>query len=109
MVIDQLIAGRYLVKEFLGAASFSKVVHVQDISNQKHLCLKIIENNKDFFDQSLDEIKILRILRENGNLGEHHILKLHDFFYFKEHLFLVTELLKDNLYDYLKFNLEQEE
>jgi len=41
----------------------------------------------------------------NGNLDKHHVLKLHDYFYYKEHLFLVTELLKDNVYDYLKFNL----
>ena len=27
-------------------------------------------------------------------------MKLYDFFYFKEHLFIVTELLKDNLYDF---------
>ena len=26
-----------------------------------------------------------------------------DYFYYKEHLFLVTELLKDNLYEYSRF------
>ena len=33
---------------------------------------------------------------------------MHDFFYYKEHLFLVTELLKDNLYEFYKYNRENE-
>lgn len=32
-----------------------------------------------------------------------------DFFYHKEHLFIVTELLKDNLYEFYKYNREHEE
>jgi len=36
-------------------------------------------------------------------------LKLIDFFYHKEHLFIVTELLKDNLYEFYKYNREREE
>ena len=54
------------------------------------------KNNKDFFDQSMDEIKLLRYLNAAGNVDEHHILRLYDYFYFKEHLFIVTELLRDN-------------
>jgi serine/threonine protein kinase len=30
----------------------------------------------------------------------------YDYFYFKEHLFIVTELLRDNLYEFSKFNRE---
>jgi len=37
---------------------------------------------------------------------EHHLLQLYDYFYFKEHLFIVTELLRDNLYEFSKFNRE---
>merc|ERR1711988_1048193 len=33
----------------------------------------------------------------------YHVLRMHDYFYYKEHLFLVTELLKDNLYEYSRF------
>ena len=36
------------------------------------------------------------------------MLKFYDCFYYKEHLFLVTELLKDNLLEYYKFNLQNE-
>jgi hypothetical protein len=36
-------------------------------------------------------------------------LQLYDYFYFKEHLFIVTELLRDNLYEFYKFNRERGE
>lgn len=71
--------------------------------------MKIIENNKDYFDQSIDEIKLLRYINANcENLDLKHLLKLKDYFYHKEHLFIVTELLRDNLYEYSKYNREVE-
>ncbi|KAB2054950.1 hypothetical protein ES319_A11G002000v1 [Gossypium barbadense] len=48
------------------------------------MSVKIIKNKKDFFDQSLDEIKLLKY----------------------EHLLIVCELLKANLYEFHKFNRE---
>ena len=91
---------RYQILVYLGNAVFSKSVKYLDIKENKLVCLKIIENNKDYFDQSLDEIKVLNFINSNGDPDEKHFLKLYDFFYFKEHLFIVTELLKDNLYDF---------
>jgi len=73
------------------------------------VCMKIIENNKDYFDQSIDEIKLLRFINYNGDVDEKNCLKLIDYFYHKEHLFIVTELLKDNLYEFYKFNRENEQ
>lgn len=72
------------------------------------LCMKIIENNKDYFDQSIDEIKLLKYINYNGDVDEKNVLKVYDYFYHKEHLFIVTELLKDNLYEFYKFNRENE-
>jgi serine/threonine protein kinase len=71
--------------------------------------MKIIENNKDYFDQSVDEIKLLRYIAANcESLDDKNLLKLYDYFYHKEHLFIVTELLRDNLYEYGKYNREVE-
>lgn len=64
--------------------------------------MKIIENNKDYYDQSIDEIKLLKYINFNGDPDEKNILRLYDYFYHKEHLFIVTELLKDNLYEFYK-------
>ena len=74
------------------------------------VCMKIIENNKDYFDQSVDEIKLLRYINANcEDLDAVNMLRMIDFFYHKEHLFIVTELLKDNLYEYCKYNRERED
>lgn len=67
---------------------------------------QVIKNNKDFVDQSLDEIKLLRYVNAQGDPDEHRVLRLHDYFYHKEHLLLVTELLKDNLFDWQTYVAE---
>jgi len=104
--INGVIAGRYQILEFLGAAAFSKAVQCVDLTDNSYVCIKIIKNNKDFFDQSLDEIKILKYINAHDAHDNHHLLQLYDYFYFKEHLFIVTELLRDNLYEFSKFNRE---
>ncbi|EYU22357.1 hypothetical protein MIMGU_mgv1a005437mg [Erythranthe guttata] len=106
IVINGIIAGRYYVTEFLGSAAFSKVVQAHDLYSGIDVCLKIIKNDKDFFDQSLDEIKLLKFVNKNDPADEHHILRLYDYFYYQEHLFIVTELLRANLYEFQKFNRE---
>jgi serine/threonine protein kinase len=75
---------------------------VLDLETDRRYCMKIIENNKDYFDQSIDEIKLLQYINHNGDVDEKRVLKIYDFFYHKEHLFIVTELLKDNLYEAYK-------
>lgn len=39
------------ILEFLGAAAFSKAVQCVDLTDGSYVCIKIIKNNKDFFDQ----------------------------------------------------------
>jgi hypothetical protein len=103
IVINSLIAGKYQIIEYLGSAAFSKAVKCLDIQNNKLVCLKIIENNKDYVDQSIDEIKLLRYINANADPDDKNVLRLYDCFYHKEHLFIVTELLKDNLYEFYKY------
>ncbi|RWW32256.1 hypothetical protein BHE74_00030750 [Ensete ventricosum] len=47
------------------------------------VCVKIIKNNKDFFDQSLDEIKLLKFVNKNDPADKYHILRLYDYFYYR--------------------------
>ena len=109
IVINSIIGGRYQVIEYLGSAAFSKAIRCYDIHTREEVCMKIIENNKDYFDQSVDEIKLLRFIQANCvDLDSKCLLRMIDYFYHKEHLFIVTELLKDNLYEFYKFNRENE-
>ena len=41
------------------------------------------QNNKDYFDQSLDEIKLLRYANEADPQDTSGVLRLYDYFYFK--------------------------
>ncbi|GFP92842.1 serine/threonine-protein kinase ppk5 [Phtheirospermum japonicum] len=49
------------------------------------VCLKIIKNDKDFFDQSLDEIKFLKFVNKFDPADERHSLRLYDYFYFQNY------------------------
>jgi hypothetical protein len=42
-----------------------------------------VEHTQDYFDQSLDEIKLLRYVNNSDPEDEHHIVRLYDFFYYK--------------------------
>lgn len=104
--MNSVVAARYQILEYLGSAAFSRAVQCLDLENNKMVCMKIIKNEKDFFDQSLDEIKLLKYINVNGDVDENCVLRLYDYFYHKEHLIIVTELLRDNLYEFSKFNRE---
>lgn len=71
--------------------------------------MKVIKNTKDFFDQSLDEIKILELLRQTGKCHQNNIIEMRTFFYHREHLVIVTELLRQNLFEFGKFILDHDE
>ncbi|KAK4747154.1 hypothetical protein SAY87_026191 [Trapa incisa] len=106
VVLNTVIAGRYHVTEYLGSAAFSKAVQAHDLQTGMDVCVKIIKNNKDFFDQSLDEIKLLKYINKHDPADQFHILRLYDYFYYREHLLIICELLKANLYEFHKFNRE---
>lgn len=106
VVLNSVIAGRYHVTEYLGSAAFSKAIQAHDLHTGMDVCMKIIKNNKDFFDQSLDEIKLLKYVNKHDPADKYHILRLYDYFYYREHLLIVCELLKANLYEFHKFNRE---
>eukprot|EP00930_Biecheleria_cincta_P040489 TRINITY_DN27739_c0_g3_i1.p1 TRINITY_DN27739_c0_g3~~TRINITY_DN27739_c0_g3_i1.p1 ORF type:complete len:733 (-),score=141.42 TRINITY_DN27739_c0_g3_i1:66-2264(-) len=109
ILTDTVVAARYQIVEYLGSAAFSRAVQCLDLDSNKMVCMKIIKNDKDFFDQSLDEIKLLKYINVNGDVDENCVLRLYDHFYHKEHLIIVTELLRDNLYEFSKYNRESGE
>ncbi|EPY26417.1 protein kinase [Angomonas deanei] len=136
IIRGSIIADRYQIIQLLGKATFSRAVRCYDLlqpiydeeteaaeggdedeaSKEERepigyveVCLKIINNTKDFFDQSLDEIRLLTLINKYRDPDEAHVVRLIDAFYFKEHTMLVTELLSDNLYEFSKYNREEEE
>ena len=98
IVINDVIAGRYQVIEKLGGGAFASAVKVMDLSdNSKITCLKIFSQQKEAMDQGLDEIRLLRLINVNCNPDEKYLLKYLGSFYHREHLFIETELLGQDL------------
>lgn len=120
-----IIADRYEIIQLIAKSTFSRTVRCYDLTKPimeeedngegcteplgyQEVCIKIIHNSKDFFDQSLDEIRLLRLLNDNRDADEAHVIRLLDAFYYKEHCMLVTELLSDSLYEYSRYIREDE-
>jgi len=104
-----VVAGRYQVCREIGSTTFSTAMHCADHLNGAHpVCLKIVRNNKDYFDKSLDEIKLLRYMNTHGHPEKYNILSMMDYFYFQEHLIIVSELLGENLHE-LSVRLKQDD
>lgn len=101
-----VIAGRYQVLKEVGSAVFSKAIKALDLKENKEICLKMVKNVKDYFDQSLDEIKLLRFVNGLDPEDQQGVVRLLDYFYYREHLFLVFELLKQNLYELQRQSLK---
>eukprot|EP01125_Pyxidicula_operculata_P002824 TRINITY_DN1264_c2_g3_i3.p1 TRINITY_DN1264_c2_g3~~TRINITY_DN1264_c2_g3_i3.p1 ORF type:complete len:548 (-),score=134.10 TRINITY_DN1264_c2_g3_i3:1442-3040(-) len=76
IVMRDIVAGRYEVVDNLGSAAFSRCVQCLDHKSGKMVCVKIIKNTKDFFDQCLDEVKLLRYISANGDPDQYNILKM---------------------------------
>lgn len=75
--LNSIIAGRYQILEYIGSAAFSKAVQCLDMSTGELVCIKIIKNNKDFFDQSLDEIKLLKYINAHAEPDAKNVVQLY--------------------------------
>lgn len=104
VVNNDHLAYRYEVIDTLGKGSFGQVLHCRDYSTGESVAIKIIRNKKRFHHQALVEIKILDNLRKWDVDEKHHVIKMTEHFYFRNHLCIAMELLSINLYELIKAN-----
>ncbi|KZP29987.1 hypothetical protein FIBSPDRAFT_1038668 [Athelia psychrophila] len=95
---------RYEVIDCLGKGSFGQVLQCRDHCTGQSVAIKIIRNKKRFHHQALVEIKILDNLRKWDHEEKHHVIKMTEHFYFRNHLCIAMELLSINLYELIKAN-----
>ncbi|KIY43722.1 kinase-like protein [Fistulina hepatica ATCC 64428] len=98
------LAFRYEILDSLGKGSFGQVLHCRDHCTGESVAVKIIRNKKRFHHQALVEIKILDNLRKWDADEKHHVIKMTEHFYFRNHLCIAMELLSINLYELIKAN-----
>jgi len=103
----QIIAGRYVVIQYLGSGTFCHTVQCEDLQGRgqhRFVCVKVSKNTKDILDQNLWEVKLLKLLARRVTAEERQLLPaLLNVFYYRETLFIVYELLRDNLYHIYKY------
>ncbi|KAG8905866.1 hypothetical protein FRB99_008077 [Tulasnella sp. 403] len=104
VVTHDHLAYRYEVMGTLGKGSFGQVLNCRDHATGASVAIKIIRNKKRFHHQALVEIKILDSLRKWDHDEKHHVIKMNEHFYFRNHLCIAMELLSINLYELIKAN-----
>lgn len=98
-----LIAETYLVISSLGKGTFSRVFECIDRRNERSVAVKVLRNDKACLDAGLSEIRVLAQLEKllcPEEPAPH--ARLLDYFYFKEHLLIVTDLLGCSLLGFNK-------
>lgn len=96
---------RYVVKDLLGQGTFGQVVKCLSEDTQENVAVKVIKNQTAFYHQARVEVGVLQYLNSRGDPEDkHHIVRMRDYFVFRNHLCLVFELLSVNLYELIKHN-----
>jgi dual specificity tyrosine-phosphorylation-regulated kinase 2/3/4 len=80
------ICFRYEVIKVLGKGTFGQVVEVYDHATSRSLAMKIIKNHREFYEQALDEINILKLLKDNDRTLLANIVHLEENFLFRNHM-----------------------
>ncbi|RLN92055.1 hypothetical protein BBJ28_00017065 [Nothophytophthora sp. Chile5] len=92
----------------IGEAVFSRTYKCIDTNTNQSVCLKIIKNNKEYFDQGVDEIRVLEYMDRNCKVDERHLrCYLHRALGYNFRLFACFQLLRDNLYEFSRLLLER--
>ena len=102
MSIGSILGNRYQVVKAIGKGSFSRVFQCLDVRKDM-TSVKIVKRGEDCFDAGLSEVRVLMLLNQDDGVANEAIVHLRDYFYFKEHLIIVTECLCETLTQHLKF------
>ncbi|CAG9312762.1 unnamed protein product [Blepharisma stoltei] len=98
------IAYRYEIHSILGKGSFGQVCLCFDHKRKENVAIKIIKNKKRFHFQASFEIRILQSLLENDPDDKRNIVRIKNYFLFRNHICIAFELLQINLYQLLHKN-----
>ena len=84
--LNDHIGFRYEIIAVLGKGTFGQVIEVYDHAIKRTLAMKIIKNHRNFYEQALTEIEILKLLKENDRDSSSNIVSFEENFIFRSHI-----------------------
>ncbi|MCJ1435627.1 dual specificity protein kinase kns1 [Xylographa pallens] len=105
IVVDKTdLTERYQVQKLLGQGTFGKVVEAYDKRKRTRCAIKIIRSVQKYRDASRIELRVLSTLSQNDKENRNKCIHLRDCFDFRNHICIVTDLLGQSVFDFLKAN-----
>lgn len=92
------------VSRLLGQGTFGKVVEAYDKRKRTRCAIKIIRSVQKYRDASRIELRVLSTLFHNDRDNRNKCIHLRDCFDFRNHICIVTDLLGQSVFDFLKGN-----
>lgn len=92
------------VDKLLGQGTFGKVVEAWDKKKQTKCAVKIIRSVQKYRDASRIELRVLSTLSLNDKTNRNKCIHLRDSFDYRNHICIVTDLLGQSVFDFLKGN-----
>lgn len=90
--------------KLLGQGTFGKVVEAYDKQRKARCAVKIIRSIQKYRDASRIELRVLSTLASNDKTNRNKCIHLRDCFDFRNHICIVTDLLGQSVFDFLKGN-----
>jgi dual-specificity kinase len=101
---DTPITDRYSIIKLLGQGTFGKVVEAYDKQRRSRCAIKIIRSIQKYRDASRIELRVLSTLSSNDKANRNKCIHLRDCFDYRNHICIVTDLLGQSVFDFLKGN-----
>ncbi|WVQ85941.1 hypothetical protein IAT38_008109 [Cryptococcus sp. DSM 104549] len=101
---DDIIGGRYKIVRLLGQGTFGKVVEARHIDSRKKVAVKVIRAVQKYREASKIEIRVLETLKKHDARNDNKCIHLEEWFDFRNHPCLVSELYGMSVFDFLKQN-----
>ncbi|KAJ5088475.1 hypothetical protein N7456_012091 [Penicillium angulare] len=101
---DTPLTDRYSIIKLLGQGTFGKVVEAYDKQRKSRCAVKIIRSIQKYRDASRIELRVLSTLSSNDKSNRNKCIHLRDCFDFRNHICIVTDLLGQSVFDFLKGN-----
>ncbi|KAI8989403.1 kinase-like domain-containing protein [Pilobolus umbonatus] len=104
MRVNEIIGtkDKYKIIDMMGQGTFGQVAKCQKMSTGELFAIKVIKNKPAFYNQSLQEIRIISLMQlQYAHKHNNRILNMKDHFYFRNHTCIVFDLFYISYYHLL--------